>query len=212
MLSIYALKAPFQALLRPVVCRLAAAGISANAVTVAAAVMSCVLGALLVVCAQTGRTAAFFALPVWMLLRMALNAIDGLLAREHHMESTLGAYLNELCDVVSDAALYLPFAFVAPFGWAGVSAVIFLSVLSEFAGALGASLGGGRRYDGPMGKSDRAFVFGSLGLATGLSPALPDWLFWLMPLSAGAIVLNITNRIRGGIASAMSTSTMKKNP
>ena len=139
MLSIYALKASFQALLRPVVRRLAAAGISANAVTVAAAVVSCMLGALLVVCAQTGRAAAFFALPVWMLLRMALNAIDGLLAREHHMESTLGAYLNELCDVVSDAALYLPLAFVAPFGWVGVSAVIFLSALSEFAGALGAS-------------------------------------------------------------------------
>jgi hypothetical protein len=42
-------------------------------------------------------------------------------------------------------------------------------------------------------------------------PTLPDWLFWLMPLSAGAIVLNIANRIRGGIASARSTSTMKKN-
>ena len=199
MLSIYALKAPFQALLRPVVRRLAAAGISANAVTVAAAVMSCVLGALLVVCAQTGRTAAFFALPVWMLLRMALNAIDGLLAREHHMESTLGAYLNELCDVVSDAALYLPFAFVAPFGWAGVSAVIFLSVLSEFAGALGASLGGGRRYDGPMGKSDRAAVFGGLGLLYAWRGDFGDAWAWCMPIVAGLIVINIFTRVRRGV-------------
>lgn len=199
MLSIYALKAPFQALLRPVVRRLAATGISANAVTVAAAVMSCVLGALLVVCAQTGRTAAFFALPVWMLLRMALNAIDGLLAREHHMESTLGAYLNELCDVVSDAALYLPFAFVAPFGWAGVSAVIFLSVLSEFAGALGASLGGGRRYDGPMGKSDRAAVFGGLGLLYAWRGDFGDAWAWCMPIVAGLIVINIFTRVRRGV-------------
>ena len=199
MLSIYALKAPFQALLRPVVRRLAAAGISANAVTVAAAVVSCVLGALLVVCAQTGRAAAFFALPVWMLLRMALNAIDGLLAREHHMESTLGAYLNELCDVVSDAALYLPFAFVAPFGWAGVGAVIFLSVLSEFAGALGASLGGGRRYDGPMGKSDRAAVFGGLGLLYAWWGDFGDAWAWCMPIVAGLIVINIFTRVRRGV-------------
>ncbi len=199
MLSIYALNAPFRALLRPVVRRLAAAGISANAVTVAAAAVSCVLGSLLVVCAQTGRTAAFFALPVWMLLRMALNAIDGLLAREHRMESTLGAYLNELCDVVSDAALYLPFAFVAPFGWAGVSAVIFLSVLSEFAGALGASLGGGRRYDGPMGKSDRAAVFGGLGLLYAWRGDFGDAWAWCMPIVAGLIVINIFTRVRRGI-------------
>ncbi len=43
---------------------------------------------------------------------MAFNAIDGMLAREHNQQSKLGAFLNELTDVVSDAALYLPFALV----------------------------------------------------------------------------------------------------
>ena len=114
----------------------------------------------------------------------------------------MGAYLNELSDVVSDAALYLPFVTIAPFGWASVGAVVFLSAVSEMAGALGPMVGGERRYDGPMGKSDRAFVFGALGLATALLPDRPAWLFWLMPLTAAAIVLNIVNRIRGGIASA----------
>ena len=42
----------------------------------------------------------------------------------------------------------------------------------------------------------------SLGLATALLPDRPAWLFWLMPLIAAAIVLNIFNRIRGGVASA----------
>ena len=199
MLSVYALKAPFQALLRPAVRALAAAGVSANTVTVFAALVSCALGALLVVCAQTGRAAAFFTLPIWMLLRMALNAIDGLLAREHHMESTLGAYLNELCDVVSDAALYLPFAFVAPFGWGGVGAVIFLSVLSEFAGALGGSVGGGRRYDGPMGKSDRAAVFGGLGLLYGCWGDFSNAWGWLMPVVAVLVAVNTFIRVRGGV-------------
>ena len=37
---------------------------------------------------------------------MAFNAIDGMLAREFGQKSRLGAYLNELTDVVSDAALY----------------------------------------------------------------------------------------------------------
>jgi CDP-diacylglycerol--glycerol-3-phosphate 3-phosphatidyltransferase len=35
---------------------------------------------------------------------MALNAIDGMLAREHDMQSPLGAMLNELGDVLSDVA------------------------------------------------------------------------------------------------------------
>ena len=205
MLSVYALKGRFQELLRPVARTLAAGGISANAVTVATAVISCALGASLALCAQAGVTAAFLVLPIWMLLRMACNAIDGLLAREHGMASALGAYLNELCDVVSDAALYLPFAFVAPFGWGVVGAVIFLSALSEFAGALGGFIGSRRRYDGPMGKSDRAVVFGGLGLAYGAWGELGEAWSWCMPVMAGLMVVNIVARVRGGLSDQART-------
>ena len=41
---------------------------------------------------------------------------------------------------------------------------IVLSVLNEFAGIMGKVLGGQRRYDGPMGKSDRALLVGIYGL------------------------------------------------
>lgn len=205
MLSVYALKGRFQALLRPVVRTLAAAGISANAVTVATALVSCALGTSLAFCAQAGAAAAFFALPVWMLLRMACNAIDGMLAREHGMASALGVYLNELCDVVSDAALYLPFVFVLPFGWGSVGAVIFLSVLSEFAGALGSFIGSRRRYDGPMGKSDRAIVFGGLGLAYGAWGELGEAWGWCLLVIAGLMVINIVARVRGGLRDRAET-------
>ena len=103
-----------------------------------------------------------------------------MLAREFGQKSRLGAYLNELCDVVSDAALYAPFALVAPFGVWSVAVVIFLSALSEFAGVLGPTVGASRRYDGPMGKSDRALVFGALGFWIGIGAPLPHWLSWLM--------------------------------
>jgi CDP-diacylglycerol--glycerol-3-phosphate 3-phosphatidyltransferase len=200
MISIYQLKPRFQSLLRPIARYCAGAGITANGVTLAAMLVSLALGALL--CAARGQRTLFLLLPLWMFLRMAFNAIDGMLAREFGQKSALGAYLNELSDVISDAALYLPFVFVAPFGWASVGAVVFFSAVSEMAGALGPMIGAERRYDGPMGKSDRAFVFGVLGLWVGLTPSLPDWAFWLMPAIAVAIVLNIFNRIRGGIASA----------
>lgn len=200
MISIYQLKPRFQALLRPIVARFAAAGITANQVTLAAMAVSLALGAWLFLHPQA--TGAFLLLPLWMFLRMAFNAVDGMLAREFGQQSALGAYLNELSDVISDAALYLPFVWIAPFSWADVGALIFLSAVSEMAGALGPMVGAPRRYDGPMGKSDRAFLFGALGLWLGLAGSLPGWAAWLLPAASAAILLNIHNRIRGGVAQA----------
>ena len=145
MISIYQLKPRFQALLRPLVARFAAIGITANQVTLAAMAVSLVLGAWLYLNPQA--TAAFLLLPLWMFLRMAFNAVDGMLAREFGQQSALGAYLNELSDVISDAALYLPFVWIAPFTWADVGALIFLSAVSEMAGALGPMVGAPRRYE-----------------------------------------------------------------
>ncbi len=198
MLTLYALKTRFQAMLRPLAARLAAHGVSANAVTLGTMGISCALGIAL---SASDSPRWFLLLPLWMFLRMAFNAIDGLLAREHGQPSRLGAYLNELGDVVADAALLLPFAGVFPYGGASVGAVVLLAALSEFAGALGASLGSGRRNDGPMGKSDRAFVFGALGLAYGGLGDLPAWAFWIMPGVAALSALTVVNRVRGGLNS-----------
>lgn len=202
--SIYSLKPRFQALLRPLVAHLARTGISPNMVTAGAMLASCALGVSL---AWPGSTPALFLLlPVWMLLRMALNAVDGMLAREHGQQTPLGAYLNELGDVVSDVALFLPFVTVAPFGWASVGLVVLLACISEMAGALAPTVGSARRYDGPMGKSDRAVVFGALGLWHGLAGALPAWTFWIMPLVALAIGTSIINRVRAGVRAAAEIS------
>jgi CDP-diacylglycerol--glycerol-3-phosphate 3-phosphatidyltransferase len=197
-LSIYALKPKFQSLLRPLTAALARSGVTANEVTLAAGVMSVALG--IFVAWRAGERWPFLLIPVWMFVRMAFNAIDGMLAREFGQKSRLGAYLNELADVISDAFLYLPFAFVAPFEPLTIGAVIVLAVISEFAGVLGPTVGASRRYDGPMGKSDRAFVFGALGLWIGLSDALPHWTTSVIIFVISALVLTICNRVRGGLA------------
>ncbi|MCB4920640.1 CDP-alcohol phosphatidyltransferase family protein [Brucella intermedia] len=196
-MSVYQLKSRFQNLLRPLVVRLAAGGVTANQVTVAAALVSIILGAFL---AWSGNAAWFALVPVWLFLRMALNAVDGMLAREHGQKSTLGAYLNEIGDVVSDAALYAPFALVAPFTGPWIFAVIFLATLTEFAGLAGPSVGASRRYDGPMGKSDRAVVFGVLGAWVAIDGTLPDWMFWLQPLLCLLLAATTVKRIANGIS------------
>lgn len=199
-MSIYQLKPRFQALLRPAVKRMHVLGVTANQVTSLTCAISVALGLWLFFAAPPA--AAFAWISVWMLLRMGLNAVDGMLAREHGQQTHLGAFLNELTDVLSDAALYLPFALVAPFSAFWVGTVIVLAGLSEFAGALGATIGATRRYDGPLGKSDRAFVFGLLALYIATGAALPGWTSWLMPLLAGLTAWTITNRTRQAIAEA----------
>jgi len=198
-MSIYELKPKFQNLLRPLVKRLYNAGITANQVTLAACILSILLGALLTKFADI--SALFFLLPIWMFLRMALNAIDGMLAREFNQKTPLGGYLNEATDVISDTALYLPFAFVAPFGWGIIAFVIFLAFMSEFLGVLGQVHGSGRRYDGPMGKSDRAFVFGLIGTIYAVFGQLPSWFSWTLYAVALLLVLTCINRIRKGLKS-----------
>lgn len=196
-MSIYKLKSSFQSILRPLVARLAAMGATANQVTVFAALVSVAIGALLVV---QPLPALFALVPVWMFLRMGFNAVDGMLAREHGQQSSLGGYLNEITDVVSDAALYVPFALVAPFSLPWIATIIFLAVLTEFAGVLGVVHGNGRSYEGPMGKSDRALLFGALGLLVAMFDTLPQWTWHLQPMSCVLLIWTVVNRVRAGLA------------
>lgn len=193
-MSIYALKPAFQNLLRPLVRQLYVWGVTANQVTVLAAVVSVALGLWLAI-AVPGP--AFLVLvPIWMLLRMALNAVDGMLAREFGQKSHLGAFLNEIADVISDACLYLPFALLPHFQPVWVGAVIVLSVLVEMTGTVALLTGASRRYDGPFGKSDRAFAFGVLGLAVALGLPPAGWTLWIFPVMALLCALTIANRVR----------------
>ncbi len=200
--SIYDLKPAFQNLLRPAVRGLAHAGITANQVTLAAMALSFATGAIIAL--QPTQTGLLLLLPGVMFLRMALNAVDGMLAREHNQKSRLGAVLNELCDVLSDAALYLPLALVAGFGGKYgavlIVVIVLLATVSEMTGVLMQTLGASRRYDGPMGKSDRAFIFGALGLALGLGAPSGMWLTGVLAVVAALLVFTIVNRARRGLA------------
>lgn len=198
MVTIYDLKPAFQRLLRPMCRALAGAGVTANQVTLAAVLLSLILGAL--VAAFPSARWPLFLIPAGLFARMALNAIDGMLAREHDMQSPLGGLLNELGDVVSDAALYLPFALVPGAPAAFVVAIVVLSGLSEMTGVVAVQIGASRRYDGPMGKSDRAFVFGALALllACGLRPGL--WLEVVFGAVLLGLALTVLNRGRRALA------------
>ena len=196
--SVYGLKPRFQGLLRPLIAGLARAGVTPNAVTLAALAGSVAVG--LAMPLARLYPALLLLLPGWLFVRMALNAIDGMMARELGMMTRLGGALNEVGDVLSDLAIYLPLAFVQGAAAWPITAFAVGAVLTEFCGVLGRALGASRRYDGPMGKSDRAFVVGALAVATVAVPLVGSAWPWVFGAAAALAALTCWNRVAGALA------------
>ena len=195
--SFYQLKSRFQTSLRPIVRVLAAHGVTANQVTIAAVVLSFVAGGL--IAWQPDARWPLLLAPFVLLVRMALNAIDGMLAREHGQQSKLGAVLNELGDVVADAVLYLPLALVSGISGPLIVGVVVLATIGEMAGVVAIQIGASRQYQGPMGKSDRAFWLGSLSFILGMGAAPGDWIDWLLGIMLVLSVVTIFNRAKSAL-------------
>ncbi|EPR82304.1 CDP-alcohol phosphatidyltransferase family protein [Acinetobacter gerneri] len=205
--SIYQLKPAFQNVLRPIVRRLYQMGITANQVTLLAMLISVALSIFLYFYFKNHKVnILLLVFPLWMLVRMAFNAIDGMLAREFKQQTKIGAFYNELCDIISDTFLYIcfiTFTFIQP---ALLLFVIFLAILSEYTGVMAPLIGQDRRYDGPMGKSDRAFCFSSLAIIIVIFPLFSDrteFLFYItnaVLLVIGLLLcITIYNRIKNSI-------------
>ncbi len=198
MASVYDLKPRFQALLRPLVNFLANHGVSANQVTVAAMLLSLAAGG--AIAGYPTDRWPLLLMPAALFGRMALNAIDGMLAREHDMKTALGGLLNELGDVLSDAALYLPLALVPGVSVLWIVLIVILALISEMTGVIAVQVGATRRYDGPMGKSDRALVIGLFCLLLGLGVSAARWLNGALIAVVVLLGVTIFNRARRGLA------------
>jgi CDP-diacylglycerol--glycerol-3-phosphate 3-phosphatidyltransferase len=95
---------------------------------------------------------------------MGLNALDGMMAVTFHQQSKKGEMLNEMGDVVSDFLIFFPLLKLFQMNVYILIAFLFLSLINEYSGVLGKAVSGIRRYEGPMGKSDRAFVISIISL------------------------------------------------
>ncbi len=84
--------------------------------------------------------------------------------------------------------------------------IVLCSGLTEITGVTGVQIGASRRYDGPMGKSDRAFVFAALGLLLGLNlPIVPvvQCVLWLVLVS---LLVTVVNRARRALAEVQGSA------
>lgn len=192
-MTLYQLKPAFQTLLRPLMFWLHKHRVTANHVTLAAIALSFVTGAALLVFPHPDL---FILLPIVLFVRMALNALDGMLARECNQKSRLGAILNETGDVLSDIALYLPFMLLPSSNASLVLFMLFCAAMTEFCGVLVQTINGIRSYAGPLGKSDRALLFGSWGLALAIWPQLVQWNNAIWGIATVLLLRTVINRCR----------------
>ncbi len=109
----------------------------------------------------------------WLLfLRIASNALDGLVAQRTGRARPFGEVLNEGIDRLSDVVLLLGTGMTP---WASFPLAAFATVavlLSSYAGLLGKAVGVGRDYSGVLGKADRMLWMGFVALVawkTGLT-------------------------------------------
>lgn len=182
----------FQKHLRPATRVLARAGVTANQITITTAVVSLAAGTTVLL--WPGARWPLLLVPCALLVRLACNHIDGMLAREHGMQTPAGAILNELADVVADAALYLPLAAVPAVSAWLVVPVVLLAVISEMTGVVATQIGAERRNDGPMAKKPRGVVFGTIALALGLGATPGAWLDVVLGAMLVLLIFTVGNR------------------
>ena len=161
MISVYKLKPKFQELLLPILLFFRNRNITANQITISSIILSAIIG-ILFWNADVSHW-FFLALPIGLLIRMALNALDGMMAKKFNQTSKLGEILNEVGDIISDVMVFFPLLKFLPESLYLIILFIILSIINEFCGLLGKVVGKERRYDGPMGKSDRALILGLYG-------------------------------------------------
>lgn len=195
-MTLYQIKPAFQALLRPLMFWLEKKNVTANHVTLAAMVLSFITGAVLFI---FPNPKLFILLPIILFIRMALNALDGMLARECNQQSRLGAILNETGDILSDLALYLPFMLLPGSNALLVLTMLFCTVMTEFCGVLAQTINGVRSYAGPLGKSDRALVFGAWGLALALWPQVVQWNNVVWGIATLLLLWTVVNRCKSAL-------------
>lgn len=199
-MTTYSLKTQFQNLLRPFAYRLNDWGITPNQTTVITCLLSFTYAALVV---YVQLPILFYLFPVFFVVRMALNAIDGIMAKEKNKITKLGAILNEIGDVLSDAVLAAVFFFVSGVNVNYLWLFIYLSLFVECAGLWAYLLKHERFYNGPLGKSDRGIILTLMAFNAGWMLHSPGtaklFINEILLVSLPLLVLTVFNRVRHGL-------------
>ena len=197
MISIYKIKPAFQKLLTPLMKILRSLKITPNAITLFSILFSFLLCYFFIQALE--HKIFFLFVAIGLLIRMMLNALDGMMARTYNLQSKFGEALNEIGDIISDTAIYFPIIFLPEIKIEIAIIFIILSIINEFCGLLAKTLSNIRRYDGPMGKSDRAFLIGTLCIIYYFTNDISHYLNYIFGCACFLIMISSYLRISKSI-------------
>lgn len=172
---------------------LARIGVTPNAISFASMVFGGAAGA---ACAATSHAEGWvlrgwcLAAAVGIQLRLIANLLDGMVAVEGGKGGPTGELWNEAPDRVSDAAILIGAGYavggVPVLGWAAALVAVF----TAYVRALGASVGAGQMFLGPMAKPHRMAVMTVACVATAIFPPAAEENAWAVTYQNPGFVIS----------------------
>ena len=185
-MTLYGVKPAFQRTLEPASRFAIGHAISANQLTLAAIAVS-LLGGIALAASGAEQRLLLIAVPV-VALRLALNALDGMVARTGRQAIPAGELLNEAGDRLGDLLLVGGLV-LAGHGDVRLGAVALAVIgLPGAVGVTARAAGGTRRYEGPLSKPDRMAALAGASVLTSLLPVEPVINGYFVLLFAGALL------------------------
>jgi phosphatidylglycerophosphate synthase len=127
-------------------------------------------------------------------LRLLCNLLDGMVAVEGGLKGKAGELYNEAPDRYADIVLLVCAGYASGEVWLGWL-VATLAVLTAYIRALGASLGQGQDFCGPMAKPHRMFTFTLGCLGAIFHPPLLRYSLWLIVIGAAITAMRRVVRL-----------------
>ena len=152
---------------------LARAGVSPNAISFSSMVFGAAAGLMLAAtsCTMGGvQRFAWLASAIFIQLRLIANLLDGMVAVEGKRGGPTGELWNEAPDRVADALIFVGAGYAAGSSPLLGFGAALMSVFVAYVRALGASVGAGQVFIGPMAKPHRMFVMTVLSVAGAIFP------------------------------------------
>jgi phosphatidylglycerophosphate synthase len=188
--GLYRLKPASQAVVAPVARWLVRHRVAPDAVTWAAVPVALAGGLCLALSATF--PALLLLVPLAAALRLALNLLDGMVARERGATHALGEVWNEVGDRLADIGFIGGLAFHPAIDPRLALGAVIAAVVASYVGIAARAAGGRRQYGGLMSKPGR---MATLAVAAVLAFILADPV-WLA-VAAGVILI-------GGVVTAVT--------
>jgi len=153
-------------------------GVSPNAISVASVGFAALAGGAIALSADAEpirRALLLLVAALGIQARLVCNLLDGMVAVEGGRSTPSGAVYNELPDRFADTAILVGAGMsITAVGWGGTLgwSAALLAVLTAYVRALGASLGAGHHFVGPMAKQQRMAVMAAACVVGALAASI----------------------------------------